>query len=182
MQNFKKKLAKSKNPKSLLNNYGYKKYIEITGAAKITINHTKLEKDAQWDGLLGVVTNLTEVNAEQVLAHYRGLWQIEECFRVQKHDLKIRPIYHWTPQRIKAHVSITFMAFVCVKYLEYRLSVQSQKVSPEKIRASLMQVQATTIRDKQSDKNFILPSPINAIAKEIYRVLGIKIPKQPFTI
>jgi transposase len=141
-----------------------------------------LDTDAQWDGLLGVITNLENINPEHVLDHYHGLWQIEECFRVQKHDLQIRPIYHWTPHRIKAHVALTFMAFVCVKYLEYRLSVQSQKISPEKIRESLMQIHATTIRDKQSDKSFILPSPINPIAKEIYRVMGIKIPKQPITI
>lgn len=47
-----KKIAKSKNPKSLLNNYGYKKYIEILGDAKIKINQNKLESDSQWDGLL----------------------------------------------------------------------------------------------------------------------------------
>lgn len=132
--------------------------------------------------ITGVITNLKNTNPEQVLAYYRGLWQIESCFRVKKHDLKIRPIYHWTEPRIKAHVAINFMAFVCIKYLEYRLSVQSQKISPEKIRTALMQVQATTIRDKQSDKNFILSSPINPIAKEIYRVMGIKIPKYPITI
>lgn len=172
------KLNKSKNPKVLLSNYGYKKYIELTGSAKVGINETKLKEDAKWDGLLGVITNVEKLSAEQILANYRSLWQIEECFRINKHDLKMRPIYHWTPSRVKAHIAISFIAFVCVRYLEYRLAVQSQKLSPEVIRNSLLQVQASVIRDKKTDAKFLLPAKINQNAKEIYRVLSIKAPEK----
>lgn len=182
IEKLQKKLAKSKNPKSLLSNYGYKKYLEIQGDATVHLNTQKLKQDAQWDGLLGVTTNLKEINAEQVLAQYRSLWQIEACFRVNKHDLKMRPIYHWTPHRVQAHVAICFMAFVCVKYLEYRLSVQSKGMSPEVIRQSLLQVQASTLYDRHFKKSFILPSQVSREAKEIYRVMGIKIPNQPVVI
>ena len=34
-----------------------------------------------------------------MLSHYRSLCQIEESFRITKHDLKVRPVYHWTPSR-----------------------------------------------------------------------------------
>jgi transposase len=177
-----KKIDKDTNPKSLLSNYGYKKYIELKGDAKIEINKTKLEEDSKWDGLLGVITNVDEFAAEQILVHYRSLWQIEECFRVNKHDLKMRPIYHWTPNRVKAHIAISFIAFVCVRYLEYRLKVQSQKISPEVIRDALMQVQASVIRDKKTETHFLLPAKINPHAKEIYRVLGIKVPEMAMLI
>jgi len=172
------KLNKSKNPKALLSNYGYKKYIELTGSAEVGINEAKLKEDAKWDGLLGVITNVEKLSAEQILANYRSLWQIEECFRINKHDLKMRPIYHWTPSRVKAHIAISFIAFVCVRYLEYRLAVQSQKLSPEVIRSSLLQVQASVIHDKKTDAKFLLPAKINQNAKEIYRVLSIKAPEK----
>lgn len=169
-----KKLSKSDDPKSLLSNYGYKKYINLIGDAKIKINETKLQEDAKWDGLLGVITNIKTMAADNILANYRLLWQIEECFRINKHDLKMRPIYHWVPERIKAHIAIAFIAFVCVRYLEYRISLQSQKISPEVIRESLLQVQASVIHDTKTDAKFLLPAKINKCAKEIYRVLSIR--------
>ncbi len=41
-------------------------------------------------GLLGVTTNITNTPPKTLLMHYRGLWQIEESFRINKHDLKTR--------------------------------------------------------------------------------------------
>lgn len=178
IEKLRNKLIKSKDPKSLLSNYGYKKYVQLVGDAKIIINESKLESDACWDGLAGVITNVKDLNHEQILFHYRGLWQVEESFRINKHDLKLRPIYHWTPHRVKAHIAISFMAFSCVRYLEYRVSLQSQKLSPEMIRKSLLQIQASILQDNKSGKKFLLPSPINPYAKEIYRVTQVKLPQR----
>jgi len=85
-----KKLQKSKNPKSLLNNYGYKKYIDIDGDVDITINQDKLQAAEAWDGLMGVITNITDYSYENILKHYRSLWQVEESFRINKHDLSVK--------------------------------------------------------------------------------------------
>ena len=52
---------------------------------------------------------------------------------MSKHDLKVRPIYHWTPQRIRAHLAITFVTLLCVRHLQYRMSLQAKPVSPEVI-------------------------------------------------
>lgn len=171
-----KKLAKSKDPKSLLNNFGYKKYLEVEGAAKLVVNRSKIESAACWDGLVGLVTNMKEANPEQLLSYYRGLWQVEESFRINKHDLRMRPIYHWKPHRVRAHIAISFIAFVCVRYLEHFLSIRSKKLSPKEIRKSLSRVQASIIKDKKTDKTFLLSSQMSAHAKMIYRVLGIKVP------
>lgn len=172
-----KKMAKSKNPKSLLNNYGYKKYIEVRGNAYIELNHSKIEMASQWDGLLGIVTNIEDVDPQQLLSHYRGLWQIEESFRINKHDLKMRPIYHWKASRVRAHIAISFIAFVCVRYLEYIMTVKSKKISPELIRNSLQTVQASIVKDSKSGRTFLLPSPISPTARSLYHAAGIKIPQ-----
>ena len=66
---------------------------------------------------------------EEALGHYKGLWQIEETFRISKHDLQIRHIYHWSPRRIEAHIAICYMALVLVRHLEYRVKVQYKKLS-----------------------------------------------------
>jgi len=172
-----KKLSKSRDPKALLNNYGYKKYIEVQGKAKLTINEFKIEEAARWDGLLGIITNITDSEPASLLKHYRGLWQIEESFRVNKCDLKMRPIFHWKPHRVKAHIAISFMAFVCVRYLEYRIATQSSKLSPEEIKKSLLLTQASILLDEKTKSFYLLPSKVNPQAKEIYRVMRIKMPK-----
>jgi transposase len=171
-----KKLSKSKNPKALLNNYGYKKYIEVKGEAKLGINEAKIKESARWDGLLGVITNMTDSPPETLLMYYRGLWQIEESFRINKHDLKMRPIYHWSPHRVKAHIAISFIAFVCVRYLEYILSLRAKKISPETIRKSLLHVQGSILKDGASGKRFLVTSPLSSEANNIYKVMGIKTP------
>jgi transposase len=177
-----KKLAKSKNPKTLLSNYGYKKYLKIAGESTLQFEEAKLAEEARWDGLYGVVTNVTEKSAENILDHYRGLWQIEECFRVSKHDLKIRPIFHWTPARIKAHVAIAFMSLVCVRHLEYRVALQYQKLSPEVIRNELLHVQLSFLKHRKTGVRYGMPSKVGPHAKKIYQIVGIKFTTIPFQI
>jgi transposase len=171
------RLRRSRNPKQLVSRYGFQKFIAVEGDAKLIIDEDKLMMERDWDGITGVMTNHPDLTNEAILEHYRDLWQVEESFRINKHDLQMRPIYHWTPQRIRAHIAIVFMAFTCIRYLEYRLTLQCLNLSPEKIRQSLLQVQASIIKDKQSNKIYVLPSMINPIAKQIYHFFEIKTPQ-----
>jgi len=76
IEKLRKKLEKSKNPESLISNYGYKKYLAVDGDVQVRIKEEKLEREALWDGLHGVMTNIKEndMNAEEVLSQYHGLW------------------------------------------------------------------------------------------------------------
>ncbi len=175
-----KKLQKSKDPKSLISNYGYKKYISMDGEAKIDLNEAKLLEESKWDGLHGVITNLQDKEPKEVLTHYRGLWEIEESFRISKHDLKVRPIFHWVPQRVRAHLAIAFMAFSCVRHLQHRVSLQYQRMSPEAIRWELLHVQTSFLRHKQNRKMYCIPSKTSNEAKKIYQTVGLKLSAVPF--
>ncbi len=178
----KKKISKSKNPASLISNYGYKKYIKIEGKTKVELDEAKLAKSAAWDGLHGIITNKKELSAEEILDYYHQLWQIEENFRISKHDLRIRPIYHWTPKRVKAHIAISFMALVCVRHLEYRVKRQYKKLSPEVIRNELLHSQCSILKDISTNKKYCLPSKTTQEMKKIYQTVGKKISSVPFEI
>jgi len=177
-----KKLGKSKDPKSLLNNYGYKKYLNITGEAEITLNEEKLAQESRWDGILGVITNVKDLPAEDVLNHYRSLWQIEESFRITKHDLKVRPVYHWNPKRIRAHIAICYMAFTCVRNLMYRVKHQYQPMSCKAIRQELRQVQLSFLKHQWTKKRYCVPSKVSDVARKLYHIAGIKISTTPFEL
>ena len=177
-----KKIGSSSNPESLISNYGYKKYLNISGNSTVTINEEKIRAAERWDGIHGIVTNIKDKSASEILSHYKRLWQVEETFRISKTDLKIRPIYHYSAQRIKAHIAICFMALACARNLEYRVKNIYKKLSYRRIRDELLSVQVSILKDKSSGKSFCIPSEISEIAYRIYRTVGIKIDTVPFEL
>lgn len=176
----KKKAGKIK-AQDLVSNYGYKRYLKVSGV-KVEIDEEKMEKDKKWDGLRGVITNAKGFSHRELLKHYHGLWQVEEAFRVTKQDLKVRPIYHWTPGRVRAHLAISFMAYTCVKYLEHRVRLQYKKLSPEVIRKTLLEVQGSILRYKKNQKKYFLPSMLSQHGSKIYKLMNLKRKLTPFEI
>ena len=159
-----KQLSKSQTPKDLLNNYGYKKYLQVEGETTLRVNQDKVSEAQRWDGLHGVITNLSEsTDNPTILSQYRGLWQVEDTFRVSKHDLKVRPVYHWTPPRIRAHIAMAFMTLLCVRHLQYRMRLQAKPVSPEVIRNALTHVQHSVLEYKQTKRRYVIPSAISEV-------------------
>ena len=182
----KKRLEDSKSVKSQLSNNGYKKYLQLESNDKnsscnlsITLNEDKILEDEAWDGLKGIVTNNETLSNEELIHQYSNLWQVEESFRITKHDLKIRPIYHWKPSRVKAHLAISFMAYALVRYLEYRVRLQYKKLSPEKIRQILLGVQTSILYDTATDKKFAMPSKVSDDAKKIYKLMEVSVTTRP---
>ena len=177
-----KKISANAKADSLISNYGYKKYLNIDGNSTVTVNEEKIRAAEKWDGIHGIITNIKDQPAEQLLAYYKRLWQVEETFRISKTDLKIRPIYHYSEQRIKAHIAICFMALACARNLEYRVKNIYQKLSYKRIRDELLSVQVSILADSSSGKNFCIPSQISEVAYRIYRTVGIKIDTTPFEL
>lgn len=170
----------------LVTNSGTKKYLSLEkkGAKYATLNNDKITLDSKWDGLHGVITNLPKKHADHqnILERYRGLWQIEEAFRVNKHDLKMRPIYHWTPKRIKAHILICFVAFALVAFVRKKIKQKKINISFQEIRYQLSQVQVSLVSDTNSGQKFLLPSKANDIQKTIYKAFGLKLNTKPTLI
>ena len=194
IQKLRDRLEKTSSVKSQLSNQGYKKYLQLeqTGTNKdndkkscdisITLNEDKIDEDAVWDGLKGIVTNNTKLSNEELIHQYSNLWQVEESFRITKHDLKIRPIYHWKPSRIKAHLAISFMAYTLVRHLEHRVRLQYIKLSPEKIRQILLSIQVSILYDTKTNKKFALPSKVSIDAKKIYKLMEVPISCKPYIL
>ncbi|MBU0506929.1 transposase [bacterium] len=159
--------------KDIIPNYGTKKYLQISHG-EATVNEAKIDEDAKWDGLYGVISNVKSKAPEELLQTYHGLWQIEEAFRVNKHDLKMRPIYHWTEKRIKAHISLCFLAFTLVKQATYRLSIQQTPMSFEQLRNELLHTQSSILVDLETKNKYRLPSKVTINQKNIYQAFGLK--------
>jgi len=183
------KLSKAKSVKTHLSNQGYKKYLQLESKdtdnncdLNIVLNETKIEEDALWDGLKGILTNNSELSSSELLHQYANLWQVEESFRITKHDLRVRPIYHHKESRIKAHLAISFMAYTLVRHLEHRVRLQYKKISPQRIRTALLNVQQSILYDTKNDKRFAMPSSITIDAEHIYKLMEIRVNKIPYLL
>jgi transposase len=161
LEKLEKKVESGKLTKQHINNKGYNKYLKIEGEARISVDKEKFEDDKKWDGLKGYRTN-TSMSKEEVIEQYHQLWQIEKAFRISKHDLQIRPIYHQLKRRIEAHICIAFAACKIYKELERQLKEKKTGQSPEQaidILKTILTVQFTTPYSHKVYEELILNTP-----------------------
>ena len=93
------------------------RFIKLTGATK-SVNRELEAKTRALAGWKGYTTNLVGQPADFVIGAYHQLWRIEKAFRMSKHDLQARPIYHRTRDSIDAHLSIVFAALAVSHWIE----------------------------------------------------------------
>jgi hypothetical protein len=187
-----KRLLKKLNKKgeiaarTIIGNRGTSKYIEVASGGEYVryrLNEEKIAEEARFDGLHSVETDRevkTLEDVRRVLGSYSTLWHIEDCFRVSKSDLKIRPVFHWTERRIRSHMAICFLALLMERYLEVQLrNKRNQSISPARIKKALLSVNSTLISDTSTGKLYRFPSRIPKEAREIYKALGLKRTQEP---
>jgi len=79
-----------------------------------------IEREAALDGIYVIRTSVPASNltGQQVVATYKSLSTVERAFRSMKSvDLKVRPIHHHDPDRVKAHVFLCMLAY----YVEWHM-------------------------------------------------------------
>lgn len=83
-------------------------------------------------GVKSYKTNL-DVQPELIVDRYSDLWNIENSFRMSKHDLKARPIFHRKEEAIKSHLIIVFMACAVSKVIEKATDKSINRVLKEQM-------------------------------------------------
>lgn len=160
LEKLERNIERGRLTKQHINNRGYNKYLKMDGVIKVAIDYDKYKADSKWDGLKGYLTN-TSISKDQIIENYGHLWKIERAFRISKTDLRIRPIYHRTRDRIEAHLCIAFCAYKIYKELERQLEERAAGISPEKaidILKTIYQLTITTPYSKQKQSKLHLPN------------------------
>jgi transposase len=169
----KKRIGKKANPNELITNQGVKQFVTRDKNASISLDENKIAAAAEWDGLHGIFTNIQEDSPQLLLARYARLWIIEESFRLNKYNLEMRPIFHWVPPRIHAHIAICYMSFSILRHLQYRVNL-TQKISVNEILDELLNVQASIHIHKKTKDKYRLPGYFTNKARKIYKTFGIE--------
>jgi transposase len=174
-----KKISKQigQKAKSKLSGALRKSYVTLSQEdSVIGIDEDKIKEIAQFDGYFTIQTNIKNSNPSDILQYYSGLWQIEQTFRITKYNLKIRPVFHYTPARIKAHFAICYIALVLIRTLELTMRRAECYIPIEQLHELLSQVKEVDIVSR--DKSFCISTDFPPNLAPIYKVIKMKPPNR----
>lgn len=160
------------DPKSLIGNKGYRKYLKIDRGS-MSIDQDKVEYDARFDGKWVLITK-TDFSADVVALKYKELWQVEQVFRDVKSALETRPVYHQRDENIRGHVFCSFLALVLRKELDRQLKEAGHSFEWSDIKQDLKSLQEVVIEDK--GKSLALRTECIGTCGKVFQAVGVAIP------
>lgn len=139
------------------------------------IDRRALERARLMDGKLILVSNMPDFSAEDLIARYKALADIERGFRVLKSEIEIAPVFHRLPERIRAHALICFLALLLYRVLRLRLKDRGSAHSPERALeiARRIQFHQVTLHQRQSASGL---TTLNAQQKELFDTVSLPVP------
>ena len=165
--------------------YGAAKYVKkidydketgeiLTASSILDIDEEKIREEEALDGYYMLLTSEMEASDDEIIDMYRGLWRIEESFKVTKSELEARPVYVWTKEHIEAHFLTCFVALTIARILENKLE---QKYSVGRILDSLSKAECSLVQ-----QNYYLFDYYDEVLKDIGLIMDIDFGKRIRTL
>ena len=156
--------------------YGAAKYVKhlefdkqtgevLKSKKRLCFDSDRLAQEELYDGYYAIVTSELDMSDQQIIDTYRGLWEIEETFKVTKGTLEARPVYVSREERIGAHFLTCFIALVIIRLIQKKTKRQ---YSPAKIIECLNRIACSNEQD-----NLYLFDYRSEISDVIGNALGI---------
>jgi len=161
-----------KNPKALVGNKGYRRYLKLA-RGQITIDQKKVDADLKFDGKWVLKTN-TNLSAEEVALKYKELWQVEQVFRDVKSILETRPVFHHRDETIRGHVFCSFLALELRKELDRRLEKAGHNFEWKDVKQDLKSLQEIVIDD--NGKSLAIRSECMGTCGKVFQSVGVALP------
>lgn len=131
---------------------------------KLSLDFDKIAEEEKYDGYYAIVTSELDDSDEHIIEMYRGLWRIEESFKVTKSVLESRPVYLRTDEHINAHFLTCFISLLIGRICEMRLD---RKYTIAKITETLRKVACTN-----EDQNLWLFNFANEVTDDFNAAFG----------
>ena len=134
----------------------------------------RLEQEKKFDGYYTIVTSELGMPDNEIIDIYRGLWKIEESFKITKSELKTRPVYVSTREHIEAHFLICFVSLLLLRLLEMNTE---HKYSTKTLINEMKNITGTYV-----DQNYYMFDYFNEIVEDLGNVVGIDFSKRFMTL
>lgn len=178
-------LAKHPGKYTKATSYGAAKYIKkvdydketgeiLTASSVLDINEDLIRKEEALDGYYLLLTSEMDTPDDRIIDIYRGLWRIEESFKITKSELEDRPVYVWTNEHIEAHFLTCFVALTLSRILEMKLE---HKYSAGRILESLSKASCSLLQ-----QNYYMFDYFDEVLKDIGNLMNIDFSKRVRTL
>ena len=165
--------------------YGAAKYVKkidfdkdtgeiLTASSILDINEDLIREEEALDGYYVLLTSEMEESDDKIIDMYRGLWRIEESFKITKSELEARPVYVWTREHIEAHFLTCFVALTISRILEMKLE---HRYSTGRIIESLSKSECSLLQ-----QNYYIFDYYDEVLKDIGKVTGVDFSKRIRTL
>ena len=150
----------------------YGRYLSADQHGRPKLDAAKVKAAEKFDGKFVVITNDDTLSGEDVALAYKAGAMIESCFRRMKQTgLEVRPMFHWTPRRIEAHVKLCVMALQMQRAAEIRTGLSWARVAH-----ALAALKA--VRYRSESRTIVQRTKIGSELAGLLKKLGISAPKQ----
>lgn len=178
-------LAKHPGKYTKATSYGAAKYIKkvdydketgeiLTASSVLDINEDLIRKEEALDGYYLLLTSEMDTPDDRIIDIYRGLWRIEESFKITKSELEAPPVYVWTNEHIEAHFLTCFVALTLSRILEMKLE---HKYSAGRILESLSKASCSLLQ-----QNYYMFDYFDEVLKDIGNLMNIDFSKRVRTL
>ena len=189
LRKIEKKLATRATTKRFVTNSTYRQFLSGLESGQPTINVAAIEAAARKDGFFGIVTNVQTMTPPEIVTAYKNLWVVEDAFGEIKGNLRARPIFHWSDERIVGHLTLCFLAYFCeaqmTRLLRQKaveldsLAIDQDIISPRPLTVveamrELAEVRAVPVRMK--GHTVWLRTDIKGNAARLLKAIGAPIP------
>ena len=158
------------------NCYGASKYVKhlvfdkntgeiIEAKSQLSLDEEKIAEEEKLDGYYVIVSSEMDKTDDEIIDIYRGLWRIEETFKVTKSELDDRPVFVSRKDHIEAHFLTCYLALVLCRVLQHKLD---KKYSVEKILESLKKCNCQNLEENIYRFNFY-----DTVLKDIGNIVDI---------
>ncbi len=156
---------------------------------RLSIAIVQQDEHRQWaeltDGCYLLRTNLQGQDAATLWKTYIGLTQIEDCFRISKHDLGLRPIHHQKQDRTQAHILVCFLALVMWRTLQPWMQGCGLGSAPRKLLEEIAEIRSLDIVLPTGADNEIRLRTVSRPEEHLAILLdklGLPLPNKPKSI
>lgn len=186
------KLKSKKNTsRDFVSNKNYLKYLDGLKTGIPRLNEAVIAQETRKDGFFGIITNVPaeRMKAAEIIAAYKHLWVVEDAFGEIKGNLKARPIFHWSDDRIIGHLTLCFLAYFCEAQITKLLREKGVKLSSLAVQERLIDERPLTVVEAMQELAEVRAVPvklgenlawvrseIKGNAAQLLKAIGARIP------
>ncbi|MFQ6056091.1 MAG: IS1634 family transposase [Methanosarcinales archaeon] len=159
--------------------YHIKRYFDWEikkGKFRFWKSQEKLEDEERYEGKYLLRTTDNNLSQEDVIREYKNLWEVESCFREIKDFIKVRPIFHKTDERTKAHIFVAVIAYLVEKVIQRRIRWTGMRITHHDALEFSKSVKVVEL-DVGKDILKLVTQKIDKITEEIFNLFGIRLPR-----